>query len=792
MRGYTLLFPRSLAKLSVMFCIALLALLPRLFAQESIELAQAFLDIQNDAVVMNISAHPDDEDGATLAYYRMKFGVKTYSILFTRGEGGQNEIGPELYEELGVLRTKETQEAGAILGAEVHFLNFKDFGYSKTATETFKKWGGPAEPLRRLVFAIRKYKPDVIFTNHSTVEGHGHHQVVAITAIAAFDAAADSTYFPEQLKIPGISIWQPRKLYARNFGRSDLTADVVNQIGETNPTRKLSYLDIASHALEQHKTQGMDRADLRRFTRGLSLYRLVRSNSIYEKDTTTFLGGINLWNDPSLSSLRSTREQVSHMHRGMSLDSLIDMASMVDRIASRRIALLPLAARVLSQWQEEIAELVKQSCGITASWSFADAVVVRNQKVASSITIESSSCKLNELSIQPVLPAGWSAKQSDMKSTARIVSANREVTIGESPTFTVPQTVSQYNSLESEENVFLQARVRVNGKPITLFVRPTLDVAPEQTLSVAPRIAWLSTSSLREGKRFEFHIKNYTPNKSAGRVTVEVPPGWSAQNSSYVIAREDSSASGSLVVFAPEKANAGEYRLRFKTDFAVDDVVVKVFDVVVDKNVHLGIIKSYDNTLESAADALGMQYSLLEAKDLEADLSSYTTIVIDIRAYLIREDLKRNNRRLLDYVKGGGNLVVMYHKDQEWKSEYAPFPMNVSRKRVSVEEAPIIILKPDHPLLNSPNKITPADWDGWIQERGVYYPGNVAPEYTQLLSSNDPDEEPLRTGYLVADYGRGSYIYTSYVWYRQMKENHPGALRCFINMIAYPNHKAKP
>ena len=179
-------------------------------AQDSVQIGQAFLDLSNDGVIMNISAHPDDEDGAALAYYRMKYGVKTYSLLFTRGEGGQNEKGPQLYEELGVLRSAETEAAGSILGTRVRFLNFMDFGYSKTATEAFRIWGGQMEALRRLVYVIRRYKPDILFTNHNTIDGHGHHQAVAITAIGAFDAAADSTLFPEQLREPGLTLWQPK------------------------------------------------------------------------------------------------------------------------------------------------------------------------------------------------------------------------------------------------------------------------------------------------------------------------------------------------------------------------------------------------------------------------------------------------------------------------------------------------------------------------------------------------------------------------------------------------------
>ncbi len=777
------------------FVVAALLFVSLSFAQKSIEPEQAFLDLTNDGVVMNISAHPDDEDGATLAYYRMKYGVKTYSILFTRGEGGQNEIGPELYEELGVLRTVETKEAGKILGAEVHFLNFEDFGYSKTATETFKKWGGQREVLRRLVYVIRKYKPDVIFTNHNTVDGHGHHQAVAIAAIAAFDAAADSTIFPNQLKRPGITMWQPRKLFFRNFGRVDQTADVVNQIGETNSLRLQSYLDIASDALQRHKTQGMDRADLRRFTRGLSLYRLMRSNSIYERDTTSFFGGVHLWSDLSLTALQSAREQLSKLHLGMSQDSLLEIASNVMRISQREKALSPAATRMSSHWQEELEELIKYSCRISCSWTFKDSVVVPTQKVMSTFLLKSNDCKLSEVRYSFDVPQGWAVNEAAASLPIlkeRNVARDFEVFIGDNATFTLPKAVAYYNPLESEQEVALHVRFLVNGKAVSMTVRPKFDVAPFQTITISPKVTRISSEQLNAGKRFEFTLKNFASRKVAGRISVQAPSGWLAESATYVIPTEDGSASGALVVKPPRDVKWGEYKLRFKSEWAWDEATVKVFDVKLDKNIELGIIKSYDNTLEAAAEELGLRYKLLDAEDLERDLSAYNTIVVDIRAYLVRDDLKRNNQNLLEYVKSGGNLVVLYQKDQDWKSAYAPYPIQVTRKRVSVEEAPVKILHPEHPLFNAPNKITAEDWVGWIQERGVYYPDGVASEYTQLLSSNDPDEQPLTTGYLVANYGKGSYIYTSYVWYRQLKEYNAGAFRCFINMIAYPNHRATP
>ncbi|MEO8168315.1 MAG: PIG-L family deacetylase, partial [bacterium] len=731
---------------------------------------------------MNLSAHPDDEDGATLAYYRMKYGVKTYSILFTRGEGGQNEIGPELYEELGVLRTAETRAAANILGTEVHFLNFKDFGFSKTATETFKKWGGATEPLRRLVYMIRKYKPDILFTHHNTVEGHGHHQVVAITAIAAFDAAADSTQFPEQLKLPGITLWQPRKLFFRNFGRTDMNADAVNQIEETDPLRQASYLEIAADALQQHRTQGMDRADLRRFTRGLSLYKLMRSNGMYDRDTTSFFGGTHLWSDPSLTPLTGTRDLLSKLHPGIPDDSLFRIAAQgflqIEKLSMT--SLQPVAMRTLTHWKEELENLVRYSCNISASWTFSDSLVVPTQKVMSTVRLKSPTYTLANPRFTFVHPQGWAVNETSGKpfiSDKKDIAADFEVFIGDNATLTIPKTVALYNPIESEQNISAQIHFAINGNELSLAVRPRFDVAPFQTLSVTPEISRIASNEFGEGKNFNFRLTNFAPRKTAGRISVQSPPGWMVESVSYTIAKEDSSATGTIVVRPPQSLKPGDYTLRFKSEYARDEATVKVFDAEVDKNVLLGIIKSYDNTLESAAAELGLKYKLLDAKDLERNLSPYTTIVVDIRAYLVRDDLKKNNARLLEYVRNGGNLVVMYQKDQEWKSDYAPYPMQVSRKRVTVEEAPMKILQPDHPLFNAPNKITGADWDGWIQERGVYFPDNVAPEYQRLLSSNDPDEPPLTTGYLVANVGRGSYIYTSYVWYRQLKEYNPGAFR---------------
>jgi LmbE family N-acetylglucosaminyl deacetylase len=776
----------------VLFFAILVLLSPVARAQDSAGLRQAFLDLSNPLVAMDLSAHPDDEDGATLAYLHWGLGVKTYSVLFTRGEGGQNEKGPELYEKLGVLRSRETEEAGKILGAEVRFLNFMDFGFSKTSTETFQKWGGLREVLRRLVYVIRKYKPDILFTNHNTIDGHGNHQAVAITAIAAFDAAADSTWFPEQLREPGITVWQPRKLFFRVWGRSEPTADVSIPILDTNSIRGKAYIDIASEALRKHRTQGMERANLRGFTRGRGMYKLMRENSLYESDSTSFFSGIDLWRDPSLAPLHLISDELVKWHPSMARDSLLRSASSLlqqlgtlegDGNAS------PLARRMEARWQSEIERIVALSCGVKASLALSDSIVVARQQVACHLHLTSADCTLGNVRVQFALPGGW--KVGETKGQIR-----RDASGGASRTFTLvignhvlptlPKEVAQYNSLERQQDVTAHIDYTLDGVPVSIQVAPAFEVAPPQWISVEPEVsAYLPGRSVGD-LTYSWTLTNFLPHGIHGDITARVPAGWSATSVPYEVGKEDATATGRIAVRLPHGVKVGEYAVEVQGAEASASVPVSVFDVKVADNLNLGIITSYDNTLVAAASELHVPYHLVSDAEIEhADLGRFTSIIVDIRAYLVRDALKGFNGRLLDYVRNGGNLIVMYQRDQEWKPEYAPYPFQITRRRVTVEEAPVTMLVPDHPLMSVPNRIGEQDWKGWKQERGLYFPGHVAPEYTRLLSSSDPDEEPLTTGYLVATFGKGSYIYTSYVWYRQLKEENPGAFRCFANMISY-------
>jgi hypothetical protein len=321
---------------------------------------------------------------------------------------------------------------------------------------------------------------------------------------------------------------------------------------------------------------------------------------------------------------------------------------------------------------------------------------------------------------------------------------------------------------------------------VAIEVPVPISVAPQQTLTVEPEVSRFK----ERGNEFQFAVRNYFNNKTAGRIELDLPKGWTATSAEFIIDKEDGVAKGKLTVYPDRNSPDGDYPIVLRAHAATDTATVRKFGVRLARDPIVGVIKSYDNTVESALQELGTKFKLLDEKDLQGDLQRYTSVIVDIRAYLVREDLIRNNARLLEYVKNGGNLIVMYQKDFEWKSEYAPFPLKISRLRVVDETAPIRVLVADHPLFNFPNKISSSDWDGWVQERGLYFPSEYSKDYLELLSCNDPDERPLKGGYLIAHYGKGTYIYTSYVWYRQWKEVHPGALRNLANMICLPLFQA--
>jgi LmbE family N-acetylglucosaminyl deacetylase len=817
--------------------------------QGYLALYQAITDLESNFTLMSIAAHPDDEDIETLTYYRRKKGVKTVVVAATRGEGGQNEIGSELYRDLGVIRTYEMWHAGAISGSEYYNLNLEEFGYSKTAEETFEKWGHE-EPLRRLVKLIRNLRPDVIITNHDTQSGHGNHQAVGILIREAFDIAGDSTKFREQIK-QGLSVWQPKRLFQR-FWKSENNKNpslvkklkrlfkrlgktqgsiVSVPVGDYDEIRGESYAQMAARALSEHRSQGME-LFAKRIKRGprFTYYKMIDSidgqeptgddlfaalPDIFEKIQTN---SVNYSLD-NINQLRMVRQQtISKFYED---PAQLKRALVKELVLWRRLhADLGKSSPLSQRVEEQISKLEKAifyALGLDFNVHLSDEKVIRGQEVQiKTILFNGGKDEVILKSVKLMPKPAWFGENIIFSKTPDTkLSYNQSDTtvfsfeIPESAKFTVPKTEIYYQSDHWVPLLTGLIEYEYGGVRLHAGTEADFDVVPELELKLIPSKTMVPLSLREYNRYFIVQIVNNIPDSLAGQVRLEWESSPTAKHDFsltrlFSVAGESEETAIRFEVGIPGNYEAGNYKLRVSAHFSNDlanrnqvqtEGLVSLMDVSTIPGLKVGLVESYDNTLQNALNQLGIENELLAAEDLQwGDLSQFDTIILDIRVYSVRQDLRKNNARILEYVKTGGNLVVMYQKVFEWNAEYgnppwAPFPLILSRQRVSYEDAPIEILARQHPLFNVPNKITSADWDGWVQERGLYFPSKWAANFKPLLSMSDPGEPPLTGSYLVADFGKGTYIYTSLVWYRQLRALVPGAYRNLVNMVSYARTK---
>lgn len=712
---------------------------------------------QAPLVVMNLAAHPDDEDGATMAYYRYAKDAVVYSVIFTRGEGGQNEIGPELYEALGALRSQETERAARHLGTHVRFLNFSDFGYSKTADEAFEKWGGRDAVTARLVYLIRTLKPDVLFTNHDTTtvgprRQHGQHQAVGIAGYDAFMLAADASYHPEQLEEEGVDLWQPKRLFLRDF-LARAPHDVRVPVGALYALRGVSYAALAADALGEHASQGMDMFARRIRALEANHFALLRSATDAPLDTTDLAANL-----PPNEAARPP------------LPALID---------SGRLPALPEDAFQLSE-----------------------AVAVPGQRL--------------RLRWDPARLPGprlrWVFSGTALDTTLFLSDSTPGVatlTIAPGATPTIPKKIYQYERFTNHPPV-VYAVYRAGTDSLLAAGYLPLEIAPPLTVEAPePHLR------LRSGpNRLPVRAHVYDPAATGLTLSVAVSRDadravvWHEQMP--LAFAETGEAADTLTVVLPEGLAEGAYTISLtglaqpathRAAPALAQARGQVFEVAAAPGLRVGLVESYDDTLEEALRQLGVEYVMLDSLALaEADFDGLHTIVVDIRAYLVREDLRAHNDRLLAWVHDGGHLVVNYQKTFEWNAQYtdpfdrakknppgfAPYPLVLGRARVTREEAPVTPTQPEHVLLHRPNAIGAAAWEGWVQERGLYFPDAWDDRYTGLFCLNDPGEPAHCGSTLLARYGAGTYLYTALVWYRQLKVFHPGAYALFANLVSLP------
>ncbi len=858
-------------------------------------LKQMLRRLQTTARLMQTTAHPDDEDGGMLTLESRGKGDTALLMTLTRGEGGQNKVGSNLFDVLGVLRTLELTASDRYYGVEQRFSRVADFGYSKNPEETFQKWGGHDIPLSDMVRVIRTFRPDVLIARFSGTErdGHGHHQASSILTKEAFRAAADPKRFPEQIK-EGLQPWQAKKLYIGNvcgFGASTCAAEnytVRLNTGHVDPLLGMSYIQFAMEGLRHQLSQGAGGWTVEPGDR-YTYYKLVDSvvPPATDKDghEKAFFDGI----DTSLGTLISpsdapARKELAGVEANIAesvkaaekdpgsaaapLFSVVEslarlegrlrggnnqdrLARLIEKESQARIALnlalnLSLQASLVSPPASSAPPPPGEDplAAISPGQKFTVRVKLHNGSAhplqLRSLFLEGqvtdSEARERIPPVQPgkdyqtdfhvVLPPNTPPTRAALHRTDP--ERDGVYTVDEPQYQTLPFPPPPFRVSVRYDVPALASRIH-NAAPMTPAALPeisepvlvaftdlhgaeqkrALAVAPAFSVELEPgeQIVPIANGSERSVK---VGVSSNLTSASTGTLRLEAPAGWRVEPKEIPVQlrqRGDKKhfefkvIPGSLkeehtqiraVLAAGGKNYSEGYTLVTREDLASAYYYqpalqrVSIVDVKVPKDLKLAYVPGAGDEIPTVLQQIGIDLTMLPAEGLAgADLSGYGTIVLGIRAYDTQKDVAANNRKLLDYVSAGGTLIVQYDAGvgDFNTGHFTPFPATLSRSRVSVEEAPVEILAPEDSAFHYPNQITQHDFDGWVQERGLYFMSQWDSHFRPLLSSHDPGEQPLPGGLLRAQYGKGTYIYTGYAFFRQLPAGVPGAIRLYVNLL---------
>ncbi|MCY7486075.1 NEW3 domain-containing protein [Paenibacillus alvei] len=805
-----------------------------------VDLWKSIKPLTTIASAMNTGAHPDDEHSATLAYLSLGRGINTSSVIAVRGEGGQNEIGSELGQGLGVIRTRELQEASKITNVTLGMLGEQlndpifDFGFSKSVEETLEKWG-ESVAYERLIRKIRELRPDVIipaFLNENST--HGHHRTINVLTVRAFKDAANPDVYPEHLK-QGLQPWQIKKLY---LPANDKDYTVRAPIGEYNNIYGASYLQLGEESRFMHKSQGMGRVYDEGATQGDSYYKLDLSTVKTKEKEQDFFDGIAFtFADLAKEiSVKSKDNQIAKDLQALQQD------------ADRIVAAYPSFANVLKEVhgmkadvQTALADVKKSSLDAVTKEDLlhrlhvkeeqlnkasmeAASVVVKvkpdaNELVAGQTTkvvvtaFNGGSTQLNSLKLSLNVPAGWTATPVGTTSTGKLGYNETASAVFE---VKVPADAPLFKPYEA--SVF-QGKVDYEAYKTATTLQATpqnaVAVLPPYSMTLSPSATILNTLKPGEPIPVKVTVRNYTPGASKATVSLNVPAGWTsepaAEELSFAAKGETKSVAfsvkaasnvrpGKFTVTATAKngnvqSTQGTQVIQYphigKTYLVQPaELQIQAFDLKTPEKWKVGYVSSGFDNIDQYLRQVGVNVVNLDAKDIESgDLSPYNAIVLGIRAYAFRPELIPSNQRLLNYVKNGGNLVVQYHKPEDkWSPDLAPYPIKIGSPliqwRVTDENSKVTTLASEHPMFSAPNKISDQDWNNWIQDRSAYNPSEWGKEYTELISNGDPGEKEFTGTFLTANYGKGVYTYSSLVWYREIPALVPGSIRMFVNMIS--------
>jgi LmbE family N-acetylglucosaminyl deacetylase len=814
-------------------------------AQSLQKTVQAIDKSRVDTRILYITAHPDDETPSLMAYLARGLNADVAILTLTRGQGGQNAVGPEQDGALGVIRTTELLRADSYYGVHQYFTRAVDTGFSKSAERTMKIWG-PVIPLEDMVRVIRTFRPNVVINGWGGVHwGHGQHQASGIYTPTAVADAADPSKFPQQIA-EGLKPWKvglelrPAAFFFGPGAHSVPDGAVQLPVNDVSPLLGESYVDIGIEGRAQHRSQGTPMQSNSPFFH-TPVYLLTEHGqeagggfdpkllaqpitSLDERfpqfretlapelaSADRLLGeaaksALNLKRAEAADDLASAakdiaglRDKISQSGGDSSADLLSELAGIQDRINSALIDDVALPIDVQADRHELVA-----GESFTVHVSFLD-----QPAVPFHWSVDQSSL---------LLPEGWTATleggNTDGKSYLFHVSIPAGATPPKAPVDAIlpfPPPLVRVDVHATVDGYDFGIRKTVeNAEAKTTDVETyQLELIPAVTLTVDPTEVMLPAKNASEPFELLARVRYHGTQPAKVALGLGAPEGWSVKQ----IAPLDFSAPGNqlikYVVQPPAKVAIGPYPLHpfariggetFRTSVEPlpslptrdwskpDDATVHVLDLSIPRDLRIGYIAGDNDLVPDSLRNIGVQVDMLNEVELAfGDLSKYDAIVVGIRAYELRPDVMAANGRLLDYVKNGGTLLVEYERDFAWnRYQPAPFKAVMAQQavRVTNPDSPVRFLIPDSPLLNAPNKITLEDFSGWIQERGVYFWSTWDPRYKAPLGLQDPNEPEATGGLVYARDGKGLYIYTGLDFFRELPAGVPGAYRLFVNLIS--------
>ncbi len=784
--------------------------------------------------VLYVAAHPDDENTRLISYVSNNTNARTAYLSLTRGDGGQNLIGTELRESLGVLRTQELLAARRIDGAEQFFTRANDFGYSKHPDETLEIWN-KKEVLADVVWAIRKFRPDVIinrFDHRSPGTTHGHHTSSAMLSVEAFDLSNNPKQNSEQLKY--YNTWQPKRLLfntswwfygsREKFNKADKSNLINVDVGVYYPSKGLSNTEIAAKSRSQHKCQGFGTAG----TRGENIEYLEYIKGDFPDNNNLFAGIDTTWNrikgGNNIGAILNTIENnFNFQNPSAHVKDLMNAYKLIQNIEDQHWK---------KQKTKEIKTIIEACSGLfiegiakssTANLNTNTDVKVEvihrgnNNIVLNDIKIANTNFEQNEKlrGNQPFkkeLNYYISSKENlttpywlTTKGTVGMYNVDNKLDIG------LPETpisskitfdfIIENTPISFQKNIIYKYTDPAKGEVYEPFqIIPKVSVAFNQDVYVFNN---------QEPKKIKLTVKAGKDSIS-GNLKLNTPKDWkiSPSNVEFSLKNKNESKTFEFNVIASKKQSEENFNAEvlIKNDNTIYNK--KLVEINYDhipkqtillpataKAVKLNINKkgklvayikgSGDVTVESLKH-IGYNVDVLQTNDIIADnIQKYDAIILGIRAYNVLNDIDFKQEILFDYVKNGGNMIVQYNTRHRLKTDkIAPYNLKLSRDRVTNEFAEVKFIAPEHEILNSPNKITKNDFNGWVQERGLYFPSEWDKAFTPILSMNDKGETSKKGSLLVAEYGKGHYIYTGLSFFREFPAGVTGAYRLFANLVS--------